>query len=116
MSKIVDNLTTSIGLNFTVNEPTSWIGYSLDSAANVTITGNNFLDSQGMSRIDQKDKFFVLPRRILTIINEYFYRCSVNYFSVLHIIIPETKHVLNICGSQTHFLLHWDVRINIEVH
>lgn len=27
-------------LDFTVNEPTSWMGYSLDNTANVTITGN----------------------------------------------------------------------------
>ncbi len=31
---------TSIPLKFTVNETTSWIGYSLDGAANVTITGD----------------------------------------------------------------------------
>ena len=30
----------SVPLNFTVNEPTSWIGYSLDGKANVTIGGN----------------------------------------------------------------------------
>lgn len=30
----------SVCLTFTVNEPTSWIGYSLDGQANVTITGN----------------------------------------------------------------------------
>lgn len=33
-------ITTSIPLTFTVNEPTSWIGYSLDNQANITITGN----------------------------------------------------------------------------
>jgi len=32
--------TTSVSLIFTVDESTSWIGYSLDGAANVTITGN----------------------------------------------------------------------------
>ena len=32
--------TTDIPLNFTVNETASWIGYSLDGQANVTITGN----------------------------------------------------------------------------
>lgn len=31
---------TNIPLNFTVDEPTSWICYSLNDAANVTITGN----------------------------------------------------------------------------
>ena len=34
---------TNVSLIFTVNEPTSWIGYSLDGAANVTITGNTTL-------------------------------------------------------------------------
>jgi len=34
---------TSIPLNFTVSEATSWIGYSLDGAANVTITGDTLL-------------------------------------------------------------------------
>ncbi len=29
-----------IPLNFTINEATSWVGYSLDNTANVTITGN----------------------------------------------------------------------------
>jgi hypothetical protein len=32
--------TSTIPLTFTVNETTSWIGYSLDGAANVTVTGN----------------------------------------------------------------------------
>lgn len=31
---------SSVPLNFTVDEETSWIGYSLDGKANVTITGN----------------------------------------------------------------------------
>ncbi|MGB9671560.1 MAG: PKD domain-containing protein, partial [Candidatus Norongarragalinales archaeon] len=35
--------TTSVPLTFTVNEPVSWIGYSLDEQANVTITGNTTL-------------------------------------------------------------------------
>ena len=30
-------------LNFTVDEETSWVGYSLDNQANVTITGDTFL-------------------------------------------------------------------------
>jgi len=34
---------TSIPLNFTVSEATDWIGYSLDRAANVTITGDTLL-------------------------------------------------------------------------
>jgi parallel beta-helix repeat protein len=35
--------TTSVPLTFTVNEPTSWIGYSLDGSANITIIGNTTL-------------------------------------------------------------------------
>jgi hypothetical protein len=31
-------------LNFTVDEPTSWIGYSLDNEANITLTGNTTLE------------------------------------------------------------------------
>jgi hypothetical protein len=34
---------SSVPLNFTVDTPTSWIGYSLDGEANVTIAGNNTL-------------------------------------------------------------------------
>jgi parallel beta-helix repeat protein len=34
---------SNIQLNFTVNMPTSWIGYSLDQKANVTIWGNTTL-------------------------------------------------------------------------
>ncbi len=37
--------TTNVSLIFTVDEPTDWIGYSLDGAANVTITGNTTLTS-----------------------------------------------------------------------
>jgi hypothetical protein len=33
-------ITTSIQLTFTLNESTSWMGYSLDGASNVTVTGN----------------------------------------------------------------------------
>ena len=36
--------TSSVDLNFTVNEDTSWIGYSLDGVDNVTISGNTTLD------------------------------------------------------------------------
>lgn len=32
-----------VALNFTIDEPTSWIGYSLDGEANETITGNTTL-------------------------------------------------------------------------
>jgi len=35
--------TTDIPLTFTVDEPVSWIGYSLDGQVNVTITGNTTL-------------------------------------------------------------------------
>ena len=33
----------NVSLNFTVSESTSWIGYSLDGQANITITGNTTL-------------------------------------------------------------------------
>jgi hypothetical protein len=36
---------SSIWLNFTVDEPTSWIGYSLDGEVNVTISDNILLES-----------------------------------------------------------------------
>jgi hypothetical protein len=36
--------TPSIALNFTVDEPKSWMGYSLDGQANVTILGNTTLN------------------------------------------------------------------------
>jgi parallel beta-helix repeat protein len=35
--------TSSVPLNFTVDRPTSWIGYSLDGSDNVTVTGNTTL-------------------------------------------------------------------------
>ena len=37
------NQTTTIPLEFTVNEPVSWMGYSLDGRANVTVTENTNL-------------------------------------------------------------------------
>ena len=37
--------TTTLPLNFTVSEPVSWLGYSLDGAAPVTITGNTTLSN-----------------------------------------------------------------------
>jgi peptide/nickel transport system substrate-binding protein len=37
--------TRNVSLIFTVDEPTDWIGYSLDGAANVTITGNTTITS-----------------------------------------------------------------------
>jgi len=36
--------TNSIPLIFTVDKPTSWIGYTLDGQANITISGNTTLD------------------------------------------------------------------------
>jgi hypothetical protein len=43
----------NVSLTFSVNEPTSWIGYSLDDQANVTITGSTTLNtlSEGLHRI-----------------------------------------------------------------
>jgi len=38
-------LTTDVPLTFTLNKPTSWIGYSLDGQENATITGNTTLPS-----------------------------------------------------------------------
>jgi hypothetical protein len=35
--------TTNANFSFTVNEPTSWIGYSIDGKTNVTLTGNTTL-------------------------------------------------------------------------
>ncbi|MBN1245260.1 hypothetical protein JXA31_06675 [Candidatus Bathyarchaeota archaeon] len=35
---------SSVSLNFTVNKPAVWMGYSLDGQNNVTITGNTTLD------------------------------------------------------------------------
>lgn len=35
--------TSSVPLNFSVDKPTSWIGYSLDAQYNITITGNTTL-------------------------------------------------------------------------
>jgi hypothetical protein len=42
-----------VDLTFTVSEPTSWIGYSLDGEANVTIAGNTVLSglSNGSHRL-----------------------------------------------------------------
>ena len=36
--------TTSVDLIYTVNEPTKWIGYSLDGAENITLIGNTTLE------------------------------------------------------------------------
>lgn len=36
----------SLPLTFTVNEPTSWIGYSVDKEANITLTGNSTLSTK----------------------------------------------------------------------
>jgi len=45
--------TTPVPLTFTVNEPTSWIGYSLDGQANITVLGNTTLTglSEGMHNV-----------------------------------------------------------------
>ena len=45
--------TTTVSLNFTINEPTSWKGYSLDGQANVTLATNKTLSglTEGIHRI-----------------------------------------------------------------
>lgn len=50
--------TADIALNFTVNEPVSWIGYSLDGEANVTITDKTVLTSS----FGQDNYYMVLPK------------------------------------------------------
>lgn len=42
------NVTLYFPLNFTVNEPLSWMGYSLDNQGNVTINGNTTLTGLGV--------------------------------------------------------------------
>ncbi|MHA2246362.1 MAG: Ig-like domain-containing protein, partial [Candidatus Hodarchaeales archaeon] len=37
--------TDNVWLNFTIDKPASWIGYSLNDAVNVTVTGNTALNS-----------------------------------------------------------------------
>ena len=44
--------TTSVPLNYSVNEPTSWVGYSLDDATNVTLTGNTTLSGLSLGSHD----------------------------------------------------------------
>ncbi|OLS23924.1 MAG: Gellan lyase precursor [Candidatus Heimdallarchaeota archaeon LC_3] len=36
---------SDVWLNYSINEPISWIGYSLDDSSNITITGNTLLQS-----------------------------------------------------------------------
>jgi parallel beta-helix repeat protein len=43
---------TSIDLTFTVNEETSWMGYSLDGNENVTVTGNTTLNDLSIGSHD----------------------------------------------------------------
>lgn len=75
--------TTSILLNYSVNKPTAWIGYSLDDGTNVTITGivnltlsegpHNILlyanDTAGRSGLSRKAHFTidVTPPQIIDI-------------------------------------------------
>ena len=69
-----------IPLRFTVNEPVSWMGYSLDGQANVTLTGNTTLtmqftgshtiviyakDSEGNTYLSNMVKFKVTNKRKL---------------------------------------------------
>jgi hypothetical protein len=44
---------SSVFLNFTVNKPTNWTGYSLDGDENATVTGNTTLTglSAGMHNV-----------------------------------------------------------------
>ena len=37
--------TNSVGLIFTINKPTSWIGYSLDGGSNITLSGNSTIQA-----------------------------------------------------------------------
>jgi parallel beta-helix repeat protein len=39
--------TISVNLNYTISEPTVWVGYSLDGAENVTLYGNTILTGLG---------------------------------------------------------------------
>jgi hypothetical protein len=52
---------SEFSLNFTVNKPVDWVGYSLDGKDNVTITGNTTLTglSNGLHNITvyAKDSF-----------------------------------------------------------
>lgn len=76
--------TSSIPLTFTINEPASWIGYSLNNQANVTIIGNTTLkylqngahniivyanDTSGNMGSSEKVYFTVLCQRTVHNIN-----------------------------------------------
>jgi len=47
-----DTSSTSVPLTYKVDEPTDWVGYSLDGAANITLTGNTILTNLGLGSHD----------------------------------------------------------------
>jgi hypothetical protein len=108
-----------VPLNFTINEPVSWIGYSLDSTKNKTIKGNTTLN-------DLKDG----AHNIIVYANNtagmsasnkvYFYYCLADVNGDKKIDMTDIKSILNHlgqkCGSKKYdstYDLNDDCVINI---
>lgn len=94
----------SVPLTFTVIEPISWIGYSLDGQANVTITGNTTLT--GLSDG---------PHLLIVHANDTYGRMESDE---VHFIVETRTHniaVTNVTTSQTVVGRGYSITINVTV-
>jgi hypothetical protein len=93
----------SVPLTFTVNEATSWMGYSLDNQANVTITGNTTLTGLASE-----------PHNVIVYANDTYGNMGSSdkvYFTR----IVNDVAVLNVTVSPTETYVNQIVNINVTV-
>jgi len=98
--------TSSVPLTFTVNEATSWIGYSLDNQANVTITGNTTLTDLALG-----------PHNIIVYANDNYGNTGSSdkvYFTSTVQAVHDVA-ILNVTASPTETYVNQMVNINVTV-
>jgi parallel beta-helix repeat protein len=95
--------TSSVPLTFTTNEPTSWIGYSLDDQANVTITGNTTLTGLAIG-----------PHNVIVYANDT-YGNTGSSDKVYFTRIVNDVAILNVTASPTETYVDQIVNINVTV-
>jgi len=97
--------TRNVSLIFTVNKATSWIGYSLDGGANVTITGNTTLTSLSYG-----------SHRIVVYANDTYGNMGVSntvYFVIIAVPVPPVVIILSPANT-TYTSTSVDLRLSIN--
>ena len=93
------NSQRDLSLNFTIDEPTSWIGYCLDGQNNVTVSGNTTLTNLAYKEHNVTIYAQDLAGNIGASETRYFSICQPEHFSTSTIAISSGAAVVVVVGA-----------------